>query len=174
MKKLLLVLFLFAGIGLNAQETTSQFSINLLAPAAEYEVAISNQSTIDLNLGVGFTYQYSSIAGGAYGFYPGLEGQYRYYYNFEKRADKGNKTSENSANYLAGIASITSGVPIIGDLEYENEYGAFIGPAWGLQRVYDSGFKLNLNLGVGMGFNDSGDTYFRPLFGFQIGWKIGK
>ena len=174
MKKFLLVLFLFPGFAISAQETINQFSLNFLAPSAEYEVSISSRSTIDLNLGIGFTYQYSSSLGEAYGIYPGFEGQYRYYYNFEKRADKGKKVSENSANYIAGVASITSSNPIIGDLEYENEFGAFIGPAWGMQRIYNSGFKLNLNLGLGMGFNDVGDTFFRPLFGFQLGWKIGK
>lgn len=174
MKNFLFLIFLFSGITSTAQQTNSQFSLNFLAPSVEYEASISSRSTIDLNLGVGFTYQYSATFGEAYGVYPDLEGQYRYYYNFEKRADKGRKISENSANYIAGVASINSGNPIIGDLEYDNNYGAFVGPAWGLQRVYNSGFKLNLNLGLGMGFNDSGDTYFRPLFGFQLGWKIGK
>lgn len=156
------------------QSTNSQFSLNLLAPSAEYELSISDHSTIDMNLGVGFAYQYSSTLGEAYGFYPGLDAQYRYYYNLAKRIDKGKKTSENSGNYIAGVASITGGKPIIGDLEYTNDYGAFIGPAWGLQRVYDSGFKLNLNLGLGLGFNDSGDTYLRPLFGFRLGWLIAQ
>ncbi|MBT8296305.1 MAG: hypothetical protein KJO51_07800 [Gramella sp.] len=100
--------------------------------------------------------------------------QYRYYYNFEKRFDNGKKTSENSANYISGVVSVTGGKPIIGNLEYSNDYGGFIGPAWGLQRVYNSGFKLNLNLGLGLGFNDTSDVYLTPLFGLQLGWIITK
>ncbi|MCB7481197.1 hypothetical protein [Christiangramia sediminis] len=176
MKKLLFCILFFTTLTSFSQETTtnSQFSLNLLAPSAEYELAVSDNSTVDMNLGVGFAYHKSSYSGEAFGIYPGFEAQYRYYYNFEKRADKGKKTSENSGNYIAGVASLTGGKPIIGDLEYANDYGGFVGPAWGLQRVYNSGFKLNLNLGIGMGFNDAGDTYLTPLFGLQLGWLVAQ
>ncbi|SDS57204.1 hypothetical protein [Gramella sp. MAR_2010_147] len=176
MKRLLLVIFLCVGSVAFSQETTtnSQFSLNLVMPSAEYELAVSDHSTIDLDLGIGFAYHKSSYSGEAFGIYPGLTAQYRYYYNLEKRADKDKKTSENSGNYIAGVASITGGDPIIGDLEFSNDYGGFVGPAWGLQRVYNSGFKLNLNLGLGMGFNDAGDKYFTPLFGLQLGWLVAQ
>ncbi|SDS06779.1 hypothetical protein [Christiangramia echinicola] len=176
MKKLLFFLTFFGSLNVSSQETTtaSQFSVNLLAPSAEYELAVAGRSTIDMNLGVGFAYHNSSYGGEAFGLFPGIEAQYRYYYNFGKRVDKGKKTSENSANYIAGVASITSGKPIIGDLEYTDDFAGFVGPAWGLQRVYNSGFKLNLNLGLGMGFNEGGNAYLTPLFGLQLGWKLGK
>ncbi|MGA8853736.1 MAG: hypothetical protein WB492_06125 [Christiangramia sp.] len=175
MRFYLLFLCLFLSLNLFSQETTNgQFSLNLLAPSAEYELAVSDKSTVDMNLGVGFAYHKSSYSGEAFGFYPGFEAQYRYYYNFHKRADKGKKTSENSANYIAGVASVTGGKPIIGDLHYRNDYGGFVGPSWGLQRIYNSGFKLNLNLGLGLGFNDVGDTYFTPLFGLQLGWLVAQ
>ncbi|TBW27463.1 hypothetical protein [Gramella sp. KN1008] len=153
--------------------TNSQLSLNLLAPSVEYELAVSPNSSVDMNLGVGFAYHKSTYSGEAYGFFPGFEAQYRYYYNFNKRADKGLKTSENSANYIAGVASVTGGEPIIGDLKYVSDYGGFVGPSWGLQRVYNSGFKLNLNLGVGVGFNER-QSYFTPLFGFQLGWLVAQ
>lgn len=176
MNKLIVCALLLLSVNSFGQETStnSQFSLNLLAPSAEYELALSQKSTIDVNLGVGFTYEYSSTLGEAYGLYPGFEAQYRYYYNFEKRADKGKKTAENSANYFAGVASISGGNPIIGDLENVNEYGGFVGPVWGLQRVYKRGFKLNLNLGLGLGYNDSGNTYVRPMFELQLGWLVAQ
>ncbi len=152
--------------------TNSQFALNLFAPSAEYEISVSDLSTIDLDLGIGFAYHRSTYSGDAFGIFPGFEIQYRHYYNFEKRADRGRKTSENSGNYVAAVTSITGGKPLVGDLEYDNDYGVFIGPAWGLQRVYDSGFKLNLNLGLGLGFNETEDIYFTPLFGLQLGWVI--
>ncbi len=161
-------------MGYSQSTTNSQFSLNLIAPSAEYELSISDRSTIDMNLGVGFAYHRSSYSGEAYGFYPGVEVQYRYYYNIEKRLDKGKNISENSANYITGIVSLTDGNPIIGDLEYSEDLGGFIGPAWGLQRVYKKGFKLNLNLGIGLGFNDSGSTYLTPLFGIQLGWLVAQ
>ncbi|TRO65660.1 hypothetical protein [Christiangramia sabulilitoris] len=176
MKRLILLIFIFNRLVTFGQDvsTNSQFSLNLLAPSAEYEIAIAERSTVNLDLGVGFAYHRSSYSGEAFGVFPGFEVQYRQYYNFTQRADKGRKISENSANYIAGIASITGGKPIIGDLEYSNDYGVFIGPAWGLQRVYYSGFKLNLNLGLGLGFNEAEEIYFTPLFGLQLGWVIIK
>ncbi|MDR5591782.1 hypothetical protein [Christiangramia sp. SM2212] len=164
----------FSSLCFSQETTNSQFSLNFLVPSAEYELAVSDNSTIDLNAGIGFAYHKSSYSGEAFGIYPGGEVQYRYYYNFNKRADKDKKTSENSGNYVAVVGSITGGDPIIGDLKYSNNYGGFVGPTWGLQRVYNSGFKLNLNLGLGMGFNDSGDTYLTPLFGLQLGWLVAQ
>ena len=167
-------IFLFSLNAISQDITTNnQFSLNLIFPSAEYEVGLSDHSTIDATVGVGFAYHKSVYSGEAYGIYPGLELQYRYYYNFDKRLDKGKKISENSGNYITGMASITSGDPILGDLEFASDYGGFVGPAWGLQRVYNSGFKLNLNLGLGMGFNEV-DTYFTPLFGIQLGWLIAQ
>lgn len=176
MKHLFVIIGLFMFLKSYSQERTTQnlFSLNLLSPSAEIEIAISPISTLDLNAGFGFAYHNSSYSEESYGFYPGLEAQYRYYYNFEKRADKGRKTSENSANYVAGVASITSGKPIVGNLEYAEEFGGFVGPAWGLQRVYDSGFKLNMNLGLGLGYKNSEEISLRPLFGLQLGWAIIK
>ncbi|MCM8567839.1 hypothetical protein NE848_00480 [Gramella jeungdoensis] len=174
MKNFLFAILLLLGCNGFSQETTnSQFSLNILAPSAEYELAVSPNSSIDMNLGVGFAYHKSTYSGEAYGFFPGFEAQYRYYYNFNKRGDKGLKISENSANYIAGVASITSGDPLIGDLKYASDYGGFVGPAWGLQRVYNSGFKLNLNLGLGVGFNEV-TSYFTPLFGLQLGWLVAQ
>lgn len=173
MKNLILFLFLICGTSIYSQTTESQFSLNILTPSAEYELALTDHSTIDVDLGIGFGYQ-ESIAGSAFGIFPGFEAQYRYYYNFENRADKNLKTSENSANYITAIASITGGDPLIGNLRYSSDYGILIGPAWGLQRVYDSGFKLNLNLGVGYGFDDNDNSYVAPIFGLQLGFKLGR
>lgn len=174
MKQIYLLLVLFFTINLSAQQTTSQFSLNFLVPSAEYELAVSDKSTVDFNLGVGFAYSNSEFSGEHFGIFPGFETQYRYFYNFEKRAGKGKKTSENSGNYIAGVATLSGGDPIFGDLEYTNDYWGFVGPSWGLQRIYDSNFKLNLNLGLGLGFNESGNTYLSPLIGLQLGFKLGK
>ena len=59
-------------------------------------------------------------------------------------------------------------------MQLNNDYSGFVGPLWGLQRVYNNNFKLNLNLGFGMGFNDREDSYFATHIGLQLGFKIGK
>ncbi|GAA4317250.1 hypothetical protein GCM10023115_42640 [Pontixanthobacter gangjinensis] len=175
MKKALMLFLFFAGFAAQSQTTRNQFSLNFLIPSAEYEWAVSNNSTIDAMAGLGFGYHDAYyLDEPEYGVFPQFEVQYRYYYNFEKRLDKGKKVSENSANYIAAVGVLGIGDPVFGDMELEDDYTGFLGPAWGLQRVYNSNFKLNLNLGAGLGFNDSGDTYFSPLIDIQLGFKLGK
>lgn len=171
-----LIVFFILVFGLNAygqRNTTNQFSLNVLTPSAEYELSLANNATIDMNLGIGFSYV-NSLGDSYYGIYPGFELQYRYYYNFFQRFDDERKVSQNSANYITGIASITGGDPIFGDLKYSSNYGVLIGPAWGLQRVYENNFKLNINLGVGYGFAEEGDSYIAPIISVELGWVLEK
>lgn len=174
MKKILLVgLFLF---GCNAfSQTTNQFSLNFLIPSAEYEASVGDNSTIDGLVGLGFGYHDADyLDEPQFGIFPQFEAQYRYYYNFKKREEKGKKISENSGNYLAAVGILASGDPLFGDMELRNDYSGFVGPAWGLQRIYDSNFKLNLNLGAGYGFNDYDASSFQLLIDIQLGFKLGR
>lgn len=175
MKKLLIAVLLVCGLSATSQETTSQFSLNFLIPSAEYEVSVSENSTVDAQIGIGFGYHDAEYLDEAeYGIYPQLLGQYRYYYNLRKRKEKGKKVSENSGNYIAAVGILSFGDPIFGDMQLENDYKGFVGPAWGLQRIYNSNFKLNLNLGLGYGFDDIGNSYLSPLIDIQLGFKLGK
>lgn len=178
MKKVLLfvtvILFSVNSFGQEtSEETNSQFSLNLILPSLEYEIKTGRISTVDLQLGAGFGY-HKSGSQSEFGVLPAFRSSYRHYYNLNKRSEKGKKVSENSGNYIAAIGTIQSGNPIIGDYTLNYGYAASIGPAWGLQRVYNSGFKLNLNLGAGFGFNDLGDSYFSPIVAIQLGWLIVK
>ncbi len=150
-----------------------QFSINFLMPALELETRVSNNSTIDLQLGTGFVLVSGDASDGTeFGFFPTFTAQYRNYHNFEKRMSKGKNILNISGNYIALHSAIYGGKPIIGDLESTANYGIEVGPVWGLHRVYKGGFKLNLNLGLGYGFNDQGDSAFGPIVGLRLGWLI--
>ncbi|GAA4274312.1 hypothetical protein GCM10022258_36080 [Aquimarina gracilis] len=48
-----------------------------------------------------------------------------------------------------------------------------IGPVWGFQRTYNSGFNLGLELGVGYAF-DSNDEFVAPIVNFRLGWAFGR
>lgn len=42
----------------------------------------------------------------------------------------------------------------------------------GLQRYNGAGFKLDINLGGGYGFNESGSSFFSPMISFRLGWRV--
>lgn len=176
MKKLLLLSFCFFTFSfINAQNQPSVedglFSVNILTPGLEYEYGLTNSTTLDLRAGSGFAYREGAFGKG-FGVYPVFGAQYRYYYNLNKRLEKGKNISNNSGNYIALSGTVQSGKPIVGDLEYNEGYFGVIGPVWGLQRYYGAGFKLDLNLGAGYGFNESGGSFFSPIVGLRLGWRI--
>lgn len=177
MKKFLLFAFAFFSLNIQAQEATvskkSLFSINFLLPGFEYEASLSEKTTLDMALGFGFAYR-SGMFGEGYGIFPGLTGQYRWFYNLDKRLEKGKSIDNNTGNYLALHAGGQSGKPILGNLAYNADFFGTVGPVWGLQRYYGSGFKLGLHLGAGYAFNNIGDSGFSPILGFRLGWLLGK
>lgn len=176
MKNLLLISFcLLISLSINAQNQPSVedglLSVNILTPGLEYEYGLTNSTTLDLGAGSGFAYRKGTFGEG-FGVYPVFDLQYRYYYNLKKRLEKGKNIFNNSGNYIALSGTLQAGKPIIGDLEYNEGYFGVIGPVWGLQRYYGAGFKLDLNLGGGYGFNESGGSFFSPIIGLKLGWLI--
>ncbi|MGY5848949.1 hypothetical protein [Salegentibacter sp. F14] len=174
-KTLLFCLCLFSLFSMRSQDQASVkdglLSINILTPGLEYEYGLSASTTLDLRVGTGFAYQKNSFGEG-FGIYPIFNIQYRHYYNLAKRLEKGKEINNNSANYIALSGVVQAGKPIVGDLEYNEGFFGVIGPVWGLQRYYGSGFKLDLNLGAGYGFNESGESFFSPLIGLRLGWLL--
>jgi hypothetical protein len=89
-------------------------------------------------------------------FDPAVLLQYRYYYNYKRRQQDGKRTVLNSLNYVAPVAQVSwlrnSGMPL-----------TEVGAVWGFQRNYPKRFSLDLNMGVGCGWervlNWSGSGY---------------
>lgn len=177
MKKYFLpLLFLLFGFYSFAQDNTrfteSQVSATILLPGVEYETPVSDVSTVSLRLGTGFGYASGMFRETEFGIFLGLRGQYRYFYNFQKRLEKEKNISNNTANYFGLHTHFSMDDPVIGNMDSASDYSALIGPVWGIQRVHDSGFKLNLFLGGGYAFNDLGDSEIAPILGFSLGWVI--
>lgn len=176
MKNCILVVFLFVSLLGFSQENSgvekSQFKINMLAPGISYEHGLSEKSTLLGELGTGFLY--TSEGGESFSVFPYVSAQYRHYYNFEKRAKKGKNTLNNSANYITFITNVSSGKAIIGKRDYISDVYFGIGPAWGIQRTYKSGFNLDLNLGVGYGFGNNEKGKFIPMLNLTLGWVINR
>ena len=177
MRSFIFLLFLcapFFGVAQdNAEVSKNLLSANFFVPGLEYEFRLTPESTVDIGIGSGF-----GLAGGylqgdtEFGIFPFATAQYRRYYNLEKRLRKNKTVAMNSANYFALYSNITSGKPIIGDLQMEDDYEVALGPVWGLQRYFQSGFKLDLRLGVGYFFEEKGDSFVSPIIGISLGWLI--
>jgi len=178
MKNSLLFVFMIFTLLVNAQNgkvEKNQLKLNFLVPGLKYEAGITDKTSVTFGVGMGF-----SIIGGSnkdteVSFFPFLESQYKYYYNFEKRRSKGKNTLNNSANYISFIAVVQSQKPLFKSDRYDDRALIVVGPTWGFQRTYKSGFNLSLDLGVGYAFESSGGNGFvSPLIDIELGWVLNR
>ncbi|WP_422361516.1 hypothetical protein [Reichenbachiella sp.] len=131
----------------------TQVRITILPLGLSLEQKLGEKQTLALAGGLQLgAYAYtSSNNGSGTEFYaaPFFAGEIRNYYNrkFVKK-----ELEQNSGNYVA-LAFGYSGNRL-GDAEnviFENSYenSFFVGPVWGFQRNYKTGFHLNLSIGLG-------------------------
>lgn len=157
------------------------FKVNLLTPGLTFEKGLFPNTTfcIDANLSLGFSLRSSNSAPENSNFIlltsPFLRGQYRYYYNLEKRKIKGKNISNNSGNFIAINSSYY--FRAINNNEFAHAYdGLTLGGIWGFQKTYSGNFNMSANAGLGYNFSDY-TTNFNgvvPILNFTIGWVIGK
>ena len=151
-------------------------SLNLILPGMSYETKVGKNSTLYGTVALTYTMsvsEYSSASGSIKEKYfnvnPYVALNFRNYYNFDKRISKGKNVKHNSANYF-GVSTSYVLNPLGKTSTISNHLE--IGPVWGFQRTYASGFYLNLNLGLGY-FNSNIDetlpilNYDGSYAGFQ-------
>ncbi|MGD1946883.1 MAG: hypothetical protein ACFB0A_11640 [Croceivirga sp.] len=166
----LVSLFLFvlcSNLFAQQQVEKQQWSLDVLLPGVTYEVGLSKKTTLNANLGFGFGLR-GDGQNTEYGIYPTGILQYRYYYNFQRRLDKGKRIARNTGNYLSPLVAYTSGEPILGD--YQINEGGFVGLAYGLQRTGRKGFQWNFLFGPGIDFEGE----FALIINFKLGFVLGK
>lgn len=148
------------------------FKMNILNPGFTLEKALTNTSTLclDANLSFGFAIHNNQTTFLAS---PFLRGQYRYYYNLERRDSKGKDISNNSGGFLALNTSYYIR-PIGNDVYISNYDGFTVGGVWGFQKTYKSGINLCANTGLGYNFSDQQSNKVLPILNFTVGWAIGK
>ncbi|MFS4467136.1 hypothetical protein [Maribacter sp. 2210JD10-5] len=173
-QRILFLALLALSLSLNAQFGKNcevrQFKINLLQPGLEYEMALGVNTTIDIRaefqwgLNPFNTNIYEDIQ-----LMPAAVGQYRYYYNFEKRQRKRRQIYGNSANYIA--PTIATFLPDALALDDEPSQGVFgyAGMVTGLQRSYNSGFNFSLDVGAAY-YLGSFEGGIYPVANLSIGW----
>jgi hypothetical protein len=163
MKKVIVTIFL-TGISVLAfsQEDESVLKkdiisadIGILSIWLNYERHLSGLFTLKSELGLGFGFEKgANIDGTNYFFTPNVIVEPRYYYNFNRRVEKGKKTSYNASNYFALTAQyffkpfITTKTP---DRTYHS--GASLVPKWGIKRTIGQRFNFEFAFGAGLQFS---------------------
>jgi len=148
------------------------FKINILNPGFTFEKGLMNNSTLclDANLSFGFTVHNNETT---FLTAPLLRGQYRYYYNLEKRVSKGKDISNNSGGFVAFSSSYY--FKPIGNDAYVSSYDGFtLGGVWGFQKTYKRGINLSANTGLGYNLSNQQAHKVLPILNFTVGWVIGK
>lgn len=148
------------------------FKVNILNPGFTFEKRLSDATTLclDANLSFGLAIHNNQTTFLAS---PFLRGQYRYYYNLEKRISKGKNISNNSGGFIALHTSYYA-KPFGNDIYISSLDGFTFGGAWGFQKTYKSGFNLTANTGLGYNLSNQQTHKVLPILNFTVGWVIGK
>lgn len=146
--------------------------IDFLVPGFSYEMGVTSKSTITFQGSVGFVYRKINDNPGEYGFFPYVITRYRNYLNFERRLGLKKNVANNSANFISGSLVFLPGYLLVGNIGNADSNIA-IGPSYGFQRTYQSGFNLNLEFGVRGAYNFvSSEANAVPFIDLSLGWAI--
>lgn len=178
MRRLLSLILILFSLTVNAQFGKNcelrQFKINVFNPGLEYEMALGTNTTLDVK--VGLQVALDPLVSNVYedvGFFPAIAGQYRYYYNFEKRQRNRKQIYGNSANYVAPAIAVF--IPETRTINNERIKGAFgyAGLVTGLQRSYNSGINFSIDIGAAY-YTGQFDGEIYPIANLSIGWIISE
>lgn len=113
------------------------------------ELGLTNELSLRGELGLDFGIQGNSNSTTT-AMIPSLRLEPRWYYNLEKRAKKGKKTSKNSANFWALNINYNPDWFVISNQDNINVIStlAFI-PKWGIKRTIGNHFTYEAGLGIG-------------------------
>ncbi len=164
MKTTTLITILISSLAFSQEKATDVFTAKagLIGAWAGYEKALSSNFTINGEIGYegGFSYVYSSTFGSnlryAFSTVFSLEG--RYYYNFNKRIEKGKSTTNNAANFLGLEFSYA---PDLGTIKNSDNYEFLrsfsIIPKYGFRRNLSDKFNFEFAAGPGYQWTENGN-----------------
>ena len=119
------------------------------------ELAVANKSTVQFRGGLlpavynsaKYDNSYSDVYAVKWVVALSFSAEYRYYYNFEKRLEKGKAIANNGANYV-GLLTLYMTKPLgkNKDLPYATS-ALLVGPMWGFNRPLGSRILFHLDLG---------------------------
>ena len=170
MKRTMLFICSLITVTLFSQEkhTENVWRINFLNPGVEYEMSTGNTSTLSISTGLGYSVSYPhtdktvSSSGAITSFNPFLDIQHKWFYNFDKRKNKGLNITNNSGNFVSA-RFLTRGESLFGNSNGTDGLDFAVGPTWGIQRKYGKNFHLLFDMGPIYYFDVNGNGYYFPL-----------
>lgn len=171
--------FFVAGLGLLLlssnlySQQNKELRLNVLNPGIAWESPLGQNTTLELNAGIGYNYSYPELNTmyGESGFQgiiaPFVDVQGRSYYNLGKREGNDHK----GGNFLA-LRYLYYGPRIAGNVRPNENYTMAVGPTWGLKREYGR-WTLLSSVGPIYYFDLTGSGGFWPInlelnFGYRL------
>ena len=127
--------------------------VGLMGPQVGFELQTGLNQSILLRAGLAPVYYSTSVDYGAGSFRMltvslNLSGEYRIYYNFQKRDADGKNIMNNSGNYFAFPIGFLS-EPLADKYYFDNTGHIYFGALWGINRSLGKKMGFNFNLGPG-------------------------
>jgi hypothetical protein len=175
-KSIVLLFFFFISVAAKAQQKEtasvdqSMAALSLIFPSISYEQKINTNHTWLVGAEIR---GYASNAG----LFTGVFGDYRKYYNLQKRQDQKKNTDGNSGNFLAARLSVLNYIKTNSSdnnlliPNNSNKVYFAIGPVWGLQRTYKSRINLGLSVGPAL-ITDGSNTGLDVQASFRLGFYL--
>ena len=173
------ILILSGILTVTSQEnnTVKVWRVNFLNPGIEHEFPVSENATLSIGAGIGYSisYPHSDIgvrSGFIISFNPFLDTQYKWFYNLDKRKDKKLRIDNNSGNFISARI-LTRSESLFGNSNGTDKLDFAIGPTWGIQRQYGKNFHFLVDLGPIYYFDIEGRKGFFPLMiQLNLGFNI--
>ncbi|WP_271770264.1 hypothetical protein [Aquimarina algiphila] len=166
----LLVSSFYFGFSQNIQQEASVeksvfgIQIGVLGAWVHNELRLSNQVALRSEIGLGGV-SFDHIE-------PMIALEPRWYYNLNKRVDKGRRIDGNSGNYISFRASYR--FFDISEAENDNQDYLLLTPTWGIRRNIGKHFNYEAGLGIGLAFrNENGkEIGYTSVFNLKIGYRF--
>ncbi|MBQ4820770.1 hypothetical protein [Aquimarina sp. MMG016] len=96
----------------------------------------------------------------------------RWYYNLNRRANKGRRIDGNSGNYISFRANYR--FFDISEAENNNQDYLILATSWGIRRNIGNHFNYEAGLGVGLGIRDEEgkEIGYTTIFNLKIGYRF--
>ncbi|GAA3607694.1 hypothetical protein Q4Q39_10410 [Flavivirga amylovorans] len=165
----LLVMSSYFGFSQNTTDASVEKSVfgiqvGLIGIWAHNELKLSNQVVLRSEIG---------LAGvNTANIEPLLALEPRWYYNINKRANKGKRIDGNSGNYISFRTSYRFFDSSEADKNEQNYL--FFTPTWGIRRNIGNHFNYEAGIGVGLGFfnNNEKKVGYTSYLNLKIGYRF--